>query len=463
MSPNAATDGSGPATDGSSPAAGAMRRDLVQLASRFVLMLGGEILQSVFHFGLNIALVRALPPREYGLFAIVFLIGGIALTFVRAVAGVPVSIFVPQARRADAVRAYAVSFGSGATLLALALGLGTALILAIPIGPEAALAGGAFVGMWCLRSYLRNMLFSRHRPGIAGIGDATFTLSGTLLLVSLLWWAGEGQLLAGSLAVLAIAHAAGILAALAALREPVRFSLGRHVVRRYRRLWRSLAWSVASVAISNIQAQGQTLLVALLAGPAAYAPIAATLVLFSPLRLSASVVVNLTQPEMAASLAKGDTGRLRRLMTIATGLLFGGCLAYGIFLAATLRLIETHLFAGRFAGEPLGLIATLVWATVTATMLYVGPKTLLEASREFRALASVALASAAVGIGLVALLLWFATPAWSLLGVVASELVVLVYCRRAILRAAGPSHRPPHSDGPIPRAAPGHDQTRSGR
>ncbi|WP_156387531.1 hypothetical protein [Methylobacterium sp. Leaf399] len=430
------------------------RRDLVRLGRRFVLMLGGEVLQSVFHFGLNIALVHALVPHDYGLFAIVFLIGGIALTFVRAVAGMPASVFIPQARGARAMRAQAVTFGSGAALLSLAMGLGTALVLAIPLGAATAAAGGAFVGLWCLRSYLRNMLFACRRPGIAGISDATFAGTGTVLLACLLAGGRADLVLPGSLAVLAAAHGIAILAGLAAFREPVRISLGRHVLRRYRGLWRSLAWSVAGVATANIQAQGQTLLVALLAGPAAYAPIAATLVLFSPLRLSASVVVNLMQPEMAASLARGDGARLRHLMALSTGLLLAGCLGYGVFLAATLRLIESQLFAGRFSGEPLGLIALLVWATVTATMLYVGPKTLLETRGEFRALARVALASAAFGIGLVGLLLWLATPAWSLLGVVASELVVLLYCRRAILSAAA---LPPvrSGDGPLhPATAP---------
>lgn len=428
------------ATDTLSP--GETRRDLIRLARRFVLMLGGEVLQSVFHFGINIALVHALAPREYGLFAIVFLIGGIALTFVRAVAGMPASIVMPQASGPRAVAAYAVTFGSGATLLSLALAVLTALILAIPLGLAVACAGGGFVGLWCLRSYLRNMLFARRRAGIGGISDLAFTLTGTLLLAALLLGASGPHLLAGSLAVLAAGHGVGILVALGALREPVRLSLRGHALRRYRGMWRGLAWSLAGVATSNIQAQGQTLLVALLAGPAAYAPIAACLVLFSPLRLSASVVVNLTQPEMAASLANGDSARLRHLMRISTGLLLSGCLAYGIFLAAALPLIESHLFAGRFAGEPLGLIAFLLWATVTTTMLYVGPKTLMETSRAFRTLASVALVSAAVGIGLVGLLLWLSTPAWSLLGVLASELVVLVYCRRTLMRSAPSSTDP---------------------
>ncbi|GJD97041.1 lipopolysaccharide biosynthesis protein [Methylobacterium iners] len=420
------------------------RSDLTRLARRFVLMLGGEVTQSVFHLALNLVLVRHLSAHEYGVFAIVFLVGGIALTFVRAVAGVPASIFIPQARNKRAVGAYGVTFGSGALALSLLLGGGTGAVLALAIGPATALAGGAFVGLWSLRSYLRNMLFARRLAGISGAGDLAFTLSGVGLLAALLAQGADRAILPGSLAVLAVAHGIGIAVVLAALREPVRIDLRTHTVRRYRSLRRSLAWSVAGVATANIQAQGQTLLVALLAGPAAYAPIAAVFVLFSPLRLSGSVVVNLTQPEMASALAAGDSRRLRQLMAMATILLVLGCLAYGGILAATLPLIESHLFAGRFAGEPIGLITAVIWAIVTTTMLYVGPKTLLETRRAFRALAFVALASAVVGLTLVALLLRYASPAWSLLGVVASEAVILVYCWRAILdsTSAMPEARP---------------------
>jgi O-antigen/teichoic acid export membrane protein len=420
------------------------RSDLSRLARRFVLMLGGEVTQSLFHLALNLVLVRHLSAHEYGVFAIVFLVGGIALTFVRAVAGVPASIFMPQARHPRAVGAYGVTFGSGALALSLLLGTGTGAVLAVAIGPGTAVAGGAFVGLWSLRSYLRNMLFARRLAAVSGVGDLAFTLSGAALLALLIAHGEEAEILPGSLAILALAHGIGIAVALAALREPVRIDLRRHALRRYRSLWRSLAWSVAGVATANIQAQGQTLLVALLAGPAAYAPIAAVFVLFSPLRLSGSVVVNLTQPEMAAALAAGDARRLRQLMAMATGLLAIGCLAYGGILAAALPLIESHVFAGRFAGEPIGLITAVIWTIVMTTMLYVAPKTLLETRRAFRELAFAALVSAVIGLALVALLLRYASPAWSLLGLVASEVAILVYCWRKILdsAAATPEARP---------------------
>ncbi len=73
-----------------------------------------------------------------------------------------------------------------------------------------------------------------------------------------------------------------------ALRERLRFSLHARARARYRAIWRTLAWSLAGVTSLTVQGQGLTLLFGLLAGPAAYAPIAATLVLYAPLRIPTS-------------------------------------------------------------------------------------------------------------------------------------------------------------------------------
>lgn len=425
------------------------RQDLERLARRFALMLGGEVLQSLFHLGLNLALVRALSAHDYGLFAMVFGIGAIALTFVRAVAGVPAATFIPQARSAEAARADAVSFGTGAVVASLALGLVTALAFAPFVG-AGALAAGALVTAWSLRSFVRTLLIVRGRAGVAGASDLAYAGSGALLLVLLLWGEG-GHSLWGDMSMLAVAHGIGIAAAFAILREPVRIDL-RHAARRYRRLWRSFAWSVAATATANLQGQGPMLLVGLLAGPAAYAPIAAVLVLFSPLRLLGTVVVNLTQPEMARLIAAGEARRLRLVAAAGSAVLTAACLAYGAALLLLAGPIEAHLFAGHFAREPFALIVALVFATVTLTMLYAGPKTLLETRRGFRSLAAMALASAGLGMALVAALVVLVAPAWSMAGVAASEIVVLIWCWRSVLhgREAAPAARPDPIHGLVP-------------
>ena len=428
------------------------RADLHRLAGRFAVMLGGEVLQSLFHLGLNLALVRVLSAHGYGLFAIVFGLGAVALTFVRALSGVPAAIFIPQARSRRAARAEATAFGTGALALCLVLGLGTVAALAPFAGPGA-LAAGTFVAAWSLRSFLRNLLFARGRAGIAGLGDLAFTVAGTAMLALLLPTEGSDEFLWDSLWLLAAAHGLGLALGLAASREPVRIA-PRHAWRRYRRLWRSLAWSVAGTATANVQAQGQMFLIAGLAGPAAYAPVAAVLVLFAPLRLLGTVVVNLIQPEMARLIAAEEPRRLRLVLAGGTALLTAACLAYGAGLFLLFDAVEHHLFADRFADAPLGLIAALVWATVTLTMLYAAPKTLVETRRAFPELAAMALASAALGMAAVAAIVAFAAPAWSMAGVAASEVVVLAWSWWALRRPAARASADPAIALPLARRAP---------
>ena len=56
---------------------------------RFVLMIGGEAMQSGLHFVLNLVLIGLLPQREYGLFAFTMVIGGVGLTYVRGLTAMP--------------------------------------------------------------------------------------------------------------------------------------------------------------------------------------------------------------------------------------------------------------------------------------------------------------------------------------------------------------------------------------
>ena len=57
-----------------------MPRMPLDLGRNFLMSLGGLGLQSGFHFVLNLLLAATLSAYEYGLFAIVFIVGGLALT-----------------------------------------------------------------------------------------------------------------------------------------------------------------------------------------------------------------------------------------------------------------------------------------------------------------------------------------------------------------------------------------------
>lgn len=399
---------------------------LIRFVRRFVLMLGGEVAQSAFHFGLNIVLARTMSPHDYGRFAIVFLVGGLALTYVRALAGVPAGIFIPGRAGRRTARGFEVSFGSAATLLSgtMGLGVGVTLWAASDIAP---LAAGLFVGAWSLRSYVRGVLLTRRLPLASGLGDMVFALSGTAFTAWLMRGA-ETVDLDAVLTALAVANALGLVASLLALRQPVRVSFGRGTRRRYRALWPSLSWSLVGTTTANLQGQGQSLLVAFLAGPAAYAPIAATFVLFAPLRLTASALINLVQPDIAGHLAAGRIDGAKRVALRCVGLMAASSVAYGGLVLGFLPFIENRLFADRFTGAPMALIALCVWTIVGVSLLHAPLRVLLEMRQAFRKLATVAGISALAGGIVVVVLLLVTAPVWSLLGVLLSECVVLAYC-----------------------------------
>ena len=403
-----------------------------RFSGRFAVILSGELIQSLFHFALNIHLVRELNSRNYGLFAIVFAVGAVGITYIRALVAVPATLHLARSRGRPAATGYDVMFGSGAVLVSGISALGVSVTL-VPVIGLGALAAGAFVGLYAFRSYLRIVLLARGRPRIAGLSDLVYALCGALFMAR--GFSGDGTvLLDQAFLAIALAHAIAIAAAFGALRERLRFSLHARARARYRSIWRTLAWSLAGVTSLTVQGQGLTLLFGLLAGPAAYAPIAATLVLYAPLRIPTSALMNMVLPELSSLLANGEVPAARRLVLRHTALIGGACIAYGAMMAEALPLIEEILFKGRFAGEPMGWIGLGVWAVVTASLLYAIPRTYLEASAAFRTITAGAVASAALGFAIMVPALLLLPSATALLGILASELATLAWSLEAFRR-----------------------------
>ncbi|MGX1742983.1 hypothetical protein ACWIEX_15665 [Bosea sp. NPDC055353] len=386
---------------------------------RLVVMVGGEAMQSAFHLGLNIALLHSVPARDYGIFALVMVVGGLGLTYIRALTALPASIAIAQSRRSGAAGAYEVSFGSAAMLLSLLLGLAVTGALSVWLD-EGALFGGAFVGLWAMRAHIRMVFFARGRQMLVSASDLAFTLSGAAGTAWVIW--NDTHILHHTFIVMATANALGIAMMLVPGRGAIRPSLGRHVWRRYRRLWRELKWSVLSVTITNLQGQGMALMVAAMAGPAAYAPIAAALVNFAPLRIVSAGFANMLHPELSTLMAHRDFAgvgqRLRRWPPALAGLGF----LYGVAVLIALPFIEP----GSLEGARFFEISVLAWVMSSLPMLYVMPRIWLEIAQDYRSIAILSAIAAAAGLLVVFILLLTVSPSWALLGGALSEIIVLV-------------------------------------
>jgi hypothetical protein len=222
--------------------------------------------------------------------------------------------------------------------------------------------------------------------------------------------------------ILCAANAIGIIAMLWKTGLPFRISFGRLMRRRYARILRQLGWAGLSVTLSNLQGQGVAFLVTAFGGPAAYAPIAATLLLFSPMRIAGTAVVNLLQPEIAGDLARGEIHKVWGELKLWPALGAAGCLLYGAAMTVVIPRIHLHMLDG----VPILVTGIFAWTIYALALLYLIPRIVLEVMSAFDTVSVIIAIAAAVGAVLIIGLLIVAPPIWALAGGAVSEFVVFV-------------------------------------
>lgn len=403
---------------------------IFRAAGRLGLTMGGEAMQSGLHFALNIVLIHLLPARDYGVFAITMVIGGIGLTYTRALTAMPACIYIGRSRSQAGAKFYEATFGAAAIVVSGLIAWIGLIVVALlgASSPTSALAGAAFVGLWCARSHLRTVHFAFGRYRIATLGDLAFAISGGLL-AGLAVWRG-GNLLSGVFLALAAANLLGSATMQLLAGEPVLARFDGRARIFYARLLRRLSWSAFSVTTANLQSQGISLLVMGLAGPAAYAPIAAMLVVFAPLRIAGTALSNSIQPDIAKLAKKFDFEAIRDLSMRWTLILGIAGLAYG---AAAISLLPS-MKSPSLEGAPIYFIGIFAWLIYMMSLLYVAPRTILEVLMKFRSVAIIMTAAAVAGMGVIALTLEFAPASWALAGASLGEAIVLVAAWVAAMR-----------------------------
>lgn len=406
------------------------------LIRRLILMVSGEALQSGFHFALNLYLLHILSAADYGIFAISMVMGGVAIAYTRSLTAVPASVWISRSRTRAAANAYEVTFGSGALLLSAGLAVLAMLLLWLwqAHGP---VVGGLFIGLWALRSHLRTASFARHRQWVVSCSDLTFTFVGCAITAFIVYQGHD--VLIGIFEGLAIANGLGILLLLLLPRAGIRISFRWEVRRRYLRLWPQLRWTVFYVSTALLQGQTIAILVTSVAGPAAYAPIAAVMTLFAPLRIIATAFDNMMQPEMSAAMGRHDYARVWKQALVWSGLLGIGCLVYG----ALVFLIAPYIKSDTFANASIHVIGASAMVISTLLIMYSMPRIILETASAFSTLAMISGLAAIAGFVSIGALLSISTPAWALAGAALSEVVFFILCwtaiHRRLLADAGPA------------------------
>ena len=409
--------------------------EIIRIGRRLMMMVSGEAMQSGFHFALNLVLIHMLSAKDYGIFAIVMVIGGLSLTYIRSFTALPASIAISRSQSGNAADVHELIFGSAALLLSTIIGAGVAILLYLWFD-SGAIAGGCFVGLWSLRSHMRIAFFARHWQQNVSFSDLVFTISGFagLLFITM---HPSGDLLFWIFLLMAAANGLGIATMLALPRRRLRISYGAAMRKRYARLRHQMGWAALSVTTTNLQGQSVALLVTAIGGPEAYAPFATVLTLFVPLRVAIIAIMNLVQPEAADLLARNERKKLalvcRNWSLIAGALGF----AYGIGVFAILPFFKVQALES----VPVNLLGFFAWIMVTSTMLYVMPRVVLEAGMAFRTVSMITAVGAVVGALATFLFLLVAPPSWALGGGAISEITVTMgywWCAKRLLGGRRP-------------------------
>jgi O-antigen/teichoic acid export membrane protein len=424
-----------------------MPRDIVRLARNFVLSLGGEGVQSGFHFILNLVLIRLLSAYDFGVFAIAFVIGGIAHAYGNAIVSVPAAVHIPRLKSPGAANYQDVMFGSIALLFSgVSAVVATVGLLLTIRDVDESVAAGALVGLWTLRNHIRTVMFARHMAPGATVSDVSYTVSGIGFIALSISLHPDGAQATSALWGLAAANLLAIAVALWAFGRRIRVSLRRSVWRHYRTIWSDVAWSLFGTTTWNVQSQALTFLVAAIAGPAAYAPVAAGMLLFTPLRPAMNAFVNVFRADVVRALAQGRFRDLNLALHAVCGVIVLACMAVGAGIWLIWPYLTTYVFAGKFADASMPLIVVLSGLSAVAYLTYNVPLALIQAAGHFKPVALATTLGGIVSLCAASVLLHVTTVAWSLAGVVAGEMACGVYlwiAAQSILRQrTAPAWRP---------------------
>jgi O-antigen/teichoic acid export membrane protein len=299
-----------------------------------------------------------------------------------------------------------------------------------------------FAGAFIFRWFARSLAYVEGRVGAALQSDLTYSL-----------------LLTGSLGILAGAHcttftlgsAMLLLSALASLLPfgpgffRAQFAALRGNPAAYWPVFRDVTrWSLMGVVLTELTVNAHAYLVTFIAGPGAFALLALGMLLMRPASLMQSALPDLERPAMARAIAAGDFPALSRIGRHFTCGLVAACAVNILLCAALLTFFPALVMKQGYGREDVILVASICVLIMMIRALRTPLAVLLQAAGQFKLLAGIGAASAAVSLAATLGLLLAYGPVAAMGGIMLGELVILAGChtgmRRWELAHAGARH-----------------------
>ncbi|EQB30034.1 polysaccharide biosynthesis protein [Sphingobium ummariense] len=404
------------------PVAARRVQRLGSIFGRFGLASLSSAIVSVSHLLVQIFSIHHLGTSAIGTLAFLLVIIQFGYSLSNALVATPYTIAVNQHEEHDpAAHAF---FYPVNLLLCMAQGLVCGAIAWVMATPMAALVFGVTGMLQLVRWFGRSNAYAHHAPARAARSDIAYAAT---ILVGLLVAMRTGATLPSIGGILLLASLAGLLPfGVAYLRD--HFALAPvEALRRYRPVWRDQsAWTLVGVLSTEATSNAHSYGVTLLAGPAAFAPIAVGMLFFRPVNVCITALTQLERPRMTRAVARGDHEAAIRSERVFMGALVMLWLATCVLAAVVLYgfpelILKPTLDHGTVA------TAVLLCALLSLIQCIQTPMSVMtQARRAFRPLAAQSLRSCGVGIVAVAALTLATTPVFSVAGVVLSQLVMML-------------------------------------
>jgi O-antigen/teichoic acid export membrane protein len=394
---------------------------------RFLIAIGGSAGVALSGFILSILLLRTVTPAQFGVYGFIQVVIALGFGISNALFGSPLTVALnrtetPKSGTAESYfkASFLIGLLSSLSLVPLALSFGESP----EIGAAFSVSAMLMWTRWISRSYANAI----HQHRRVAVSDACYTVI-TLLGAAILFVLNE----------VSIKHVVSLQSVGAGLGL---LALGfKSLVVQLRGIWNGPSapfrqgfkeqgrHALLGVITTEATANVHSYMVTLMLGPAAFAPLAASVLLFRPVPLVILSLTQLERPRIAQLLRDTQLKAAWRAIRFFRGTV----LMFWIFNLAIIYWIVTHyldvVIRGHYDTKVI-IQATYFWAAIMGLRCLRGPESaLLQANGDFKPLARVTLLSSLVTIPLVAALVYLYGAIWSLAGILTGEVLATALTR----------------------------------
>jgi len=408
------------------------------ISSRYILSVGAQALMSGFHFGITFYLVRSVPQYDYGIYAFAFVLAMFSGAINNALISTPLTVYSPVLKEPVERLEQEAMFSTLNLLLFVCLVIaGVVYGFLAETATPITLSVTAFVAIYAARQFSRSFGYARFKPLVTATGDVVYVVVGILFLVAIVLSSAGDEAKNGLVAKFLLALTAATIVAMFVERWRLhgagRGWLVLASIKNYGHIWEQSRWALVGALTTLFLSQAHSLIVVGTFGPKAFAPLAAGMVLFGPVRIALMTWQNMVKPEIALALSENRGDAVKTQVRNAVILMGIAVLVLGACLLAGWPYLKHILYASEYADQPMGYIVSIWFAITLFAALYNAPSAALQAMRDFRVLASASIYGAVISGVLVTLLLYFVNPESTLLGILAAEIFMALFLTRVML------------------------------